>query len=114
MFDYDPEDPGTSGSGVGAHLTEVARELAYTPVLDVTVADGANAGTYKASAVAALKWRVIIGEKAYVLSAGPGKRFAMMGPAASILATSVAGEPFSATFPGAIVGAKNEIVVTLT
>ena len=97
----------------GLLLIESARELAFTPVLDLTVADGANAGTYKARTVAALKWRAIIGGEAYVLCPGPDNRLAMKGPLSSVSATSVAGEPFSATFPGAIVGAKNDIVVTL-
>jgi hypothetical protein len=99
-----------SGSGIQYSLR--APELASTPDLDVTVADGANAGTYKATAVAALSWRVTVGGVAYTLCAA-GAGLVIKGPAASAWATAVAAEPFSANFPGALFGAADEAVVTL-
>jgi hypothetical protein len=89
----------------------VARELASSPDLQVTVPDGTNAGIYTARAVAALKWSVTIAGVEYTLiCAGPG--LVLIGPTCSTDATSVACGPFSATFPGHLFGATLDAVVT--
>jgi hypothetical protein len=101
-----------SGCISGSGMMPFIAELMSMPDLDVTVADGANAGTYKATAVGAFRWRVAVGKAAYLLYVC-GSNLVIDGPAGTAASTAVVGNPFSAVFPGAIFLATNDIVVTL-
>ena len=101
------------GSGSGGQGAVLAGELASSPALQVTVPDGKNAGAYQATAVASMKWRVAVGGTLYALAYCNVAGWTIKGPSASAPSTSFDCDPFSATFPGAILEAVDEIVVTV-
>src|SRR5262245_56860162 len=100
------------GSGAGPGLTETMSELESSPDLAVAVPDGDNAGSHKASAVASLTWSVTVGEIACLILVR-GCDLVLQGPSGSVCSASVESEPFSATFPGKLFGATEDIVVTV-
>jgi hypothetical protein len=100
------------GSASGALDVAVLRELAYAPALQVTIPDGPSAGLYTARAVSAVTWVLTIGGVDHaLLCGGGGPGLVIEGPSFVADATSVACEPFSATFPGAPFGATIDVVV---
>jgi hypothetical protein len=100
------------GSGAGAAVGESMAELESSPDLAVTVPDGVNGGSYKASAVASLTWSLTVGKVTCTIFAR-GSGLVLQGPSATVSSASVEPEPFSATFPGKIFGATEDIVVTV-
>jgi hypothetical protein len=100
------------GSGSGAGTSVVARELASHGPLEVAVSDGPNAGLHRATAVASYTWEVTIRGVNYQLCCDPGDTLVIRGPSSSAPSKSVEGSPFSATFPGAALGAGGDVVVT--
>ena len=97
-----------SGSGGGAMLVG---PLASVVELEITVPSGANAGAYRATAVSLTTWQVIVGGVPYRLVYAEGASLTIHGPSASAPSTSFEADPFSATFPGEIFDADDEIVV---
>jgi hypothetical protein len=100
----------SSGSGSAAPL--LARELASQARLEVAVPDGPNAGLHTATTVSSLAWELTLRGVTYRVCCDPGPALVIRGPSSSAPAHSVEGGPFSATFPGAVLGAVGEVVVT--
>jgi hypothetical protein len=101
------------GSGSGSGDRPITEELADGVPLRVTVPDGPNAGHYVAKPVGRLRWEVAIGPKKYEVGfADDGSGLFLRDPAASAAATWMDANPFAATLPGAVVGAKRDVVVT--
>ena len=67
------------------------------------------AHTAKASGPAA--WQMTVGKEQYTLA--NGRRLVIRGPSATAASKAIEASPFSATFPGAIFGAKGDVVVTV-
>ena len=104
---------GTCGSGSGSGMmgASFTAELAAAPELLVTVSSGRHAGEYRATAVASLQWNVTIGGAPYTLVCVEGTSMTFHGPSESAPSLSFDSDPFSATFPGDLLDAADEIVV---
>jgi hypothetical protein len=89
-----------------------ARQLAQARYLSVIVPDGVNAGSHAADAIGSMQWQVNIGGIHCVLSADATGNLVIEGALGSARSTLVTADPFAVTFPGAIFGASNAIVVT--
>ena len=100
-------------SGSGIMQARFVGELASALELEVTIPSGANAGAYRATAVALMTWDVTIGGVPYRLVCTEGASLTIHGPSSSAPSTSFESDPFSATFPGDIFDADDEIVVIL-
>jgi hypothetical protein len=99
-------------AGCGSVRPRIAAELAAHPPLEVAVPDGPNAGRHKATAVAHLTWAMVIRGVTYKLACDDGAGLVMRGPSSAEPSSSVERGPFSATFPGAVLGSAGEVVVT--
>ncbi len=100
------------GSGSGGSDILLAGELASHPDLQITVSSGMNAGAYRATAVAVMTWAVTIGGVPYrLVCTAKGASLTIHGPSSSAPSVSFETDPFSATFPGDIFDADDEIVV---
>lgn len=87
-------------------------ELAYNPDLLVSVPDGKNQGTFKATAASPLKWQLSIGGATFQIACdAAGTGLLISGSKSSARSTSIAWGPFSASVPGAIFGASYDVVV---
>lgn len=113
MGDHDccADSPCGSGSGSGGAGSMLASQLVSVLELEVTIPSGANAGAYRATAVSIMTWHVTIGGVPYRLVCAEGESLTIHGPTSSAPSTSFEVDPFSATFPGDIFDADDEIVV---
>jgi hypothetical protein len=98
------------GSGLRSPL--LASELASDARLEVNVQDGPNAGRHIAKCVAFLTWEASIRGVVYKLSCDAGSALIIRSPSSCATSTAVEGSPFSAIFPGAVFGARRDVVVT--
>jgi hypothetical protein len=81
--------------------------------LNITVPDGMHAGVYSAMVASPHSWRVQIGGlTCEVASDWYGAGAVMRVGSASAAPLETAFEPFSATFPGHLLGARGNILVT--
>ncbi len=104
------ESPCGSGSAPEAAL--VARELASHPQLDVAVPDGPNAGLHRATAVSYGTWAVTVRGVTYEVCCDGVAALVLRSPSTAAPSTAVERGPFSAIFPGKVVGAVGDVVVT--
>ena len=103
--------PGSgSGSGSGPQGDLLGGELAFGAILEVMVASGKHAGSHKATPVASGKWDLTLAGVTYVIHYA-GEDLLMHGPSFTAYCTSLESDPFSATFPGRMLDADDEIVV---
>jgi hypothetical protein len=93
-----------TGGGAPAALLEAGE-------LDVVIPDGPNAGAHTAKATGPGAWRLSVGKEHYTLASS--RRLVIRGPSGTAVRKAVEASPFSATFPGAIFGAKGDVVVTV-
>lgn len=107
------DSPCASGSDAGESTSMLAGQLVSALVLEVSVPSGAHAGAYRATSVSLLTWEVTIGGVPYRLVCAEGETLTIHGPSASSRSTSVDFEPFTATFPGDLFDAEDEIVVVV-
>jgi hypothetical protein len=107
----DPDCCSGCGSASPFPDTLLAGELASHPRLEVTVPDGPHAGLHRATAVSHLTWEMTTRGMTYKVSCDP-PALVIRGPSSSAPAASVEGNPFSATFSGAVFGAAGDVVVT--
>jgi hypothetical protein len=75
------------------------------------VPDGPNKGNHAAVAIGAARWRLVIGDIAFLLCSDDAG-LEIQWPVGSVRG-KVTDNPFSANFPGIIFGASGDIVVTL-
>ena len=87
------------------------KPLVTADELDVAIPDGANAGAHTAKASSPGAWQMTVGKEQYTLA--NGRRLVIRGPKGTIVSKAVEASPFSATFPGAVFGAKGDVVVTV-
>ena len=74
--------------------------------------DGPNAGLHRAMAVGSFTWDVTIRAVTYRVCCDGGTALVIRGPSFSAPATTVEGNPFSATFSGSAFGSGGDVVVT--
>jgi hypothetical protein len=102
-----------SGSGSGSGSTgAMARELADTRRLSLTITGGIHSGTHHAHAVGSLHWSLTIGGMDYELSVNAVGQLVIQSPFGSVPTTKVRFNPFCALFPGALFMSHSDIVVT--
>jgi hypothetical protein len=101
-----------SGCVTGAAAGRVASELANAPALHVTIADGKNAGVHRATLVSFLAWEATIGGVKYQVLGG-GEDLLIQGRSSSVASREMDLDPFSAVFPGDVLGAVEDVVVTI-
>ena len=99
-----------SGSGSGSQGVLLAVDLESAAALLVTVASGRHAGSHTAVAVASGKWSLEVGGMTYAILYGKAGLI-IEGPYFTAPCISLESGPFSATFPGDILEADEEIVV---
>jgi hypothetical protein len=99
-------------STVASEKAYLAGELASHPGLEVAVPDGPNAGLHRATVVSYLTWAVTVRGVTFEVSCDRGAVLVLRGPSSASPSKSVEGGPFSATFPGAVLGAVGDVVVT--
>jgi hypothetical protein len=98
-------------SGCGAPDAPFAVELVSGADLLVTVSSGMQAGEHRAVAVAFREWRLTIGGETYRVVCREEVGLVLHGPFGSAPSSTFESDPFSATFPGHLLGADEEIVV---
>ncbi len=103
----------SSGSSSGGGMSAMAAELAAHPPLEASVPDGPNAGRHRAHAVAFLTWQFAVGGRTYTLGCAGGNSLLLRGPSASALPAALEWGPFSAVFPGELLGSAGDVVVTV-
>jgi hypothetical protein len=109
---YTVDDTVTGATDCCASSGGGARAAVLTAdELDVAIPDGANAGAHTAKASGPGAWKMSVGKQQYTLHGG--RRLVIRGPSSTAVSKAVEGSPFSATFPGAIFGAKGDVVVTV-
>jgi hypothetical protein len=100
------------GSGHDLERSTLVGELAAHPDLEITVPDGPNAGMHRATNVSALTWAATIHAVTYKVFCNGNGALVIQGPSSSVPSANIDSGPFSAIFPGAVVGARGDIVVT--
>jgi len=103
-----------SGGGTGPCPPAVvlANALARAAKLDVTVPDGPGAGVASARLTGPLRWAVTVGGAAYEIFVCPTRGLVLRDAATEVVG-AVRHHPFSATFPGALLKARGDVVVTV-
>lgn len=89
----------------------IAEVLVEEVELIVDVPSGANAGTYRAVAVASLAWELTIGDATHTVTVADGALL-LRGPSGTAAGETEL-EPFSATFAGAFFGSDDDVVLTI-
>jgi len=103
------------GSGSGTTFLLIS-ELAAGPDLEVTIPDGPHAGLHRATSPdpATWTWHMKVRRTRYTISADPSGRLLARRANFKALSVSMAGNPFSATFPpGKVFQAAGDVVVTV-
>jgi hypothetical protein len=99
---------GCSGSASGMIL--LAAGVGGVQSLFISIPDGENAGDYTADAAGTRAWKMTVGGIAFTIAAAENG-LTIAGPGIKACSTSIAFDPFSATFDGAVFGACDDVVV---